>query len=77
MIKDLLFYIVKSLVDNPDQIFIQETEQEKVSVLELKVAQEDIGRVIGKEGRVIKLIRILMNASATKNNKKVIVEVLG
>jgi hypothetical protein len=77
MYKQLLTYLVKSLVNNPDEISINETEQEKVIVLELKVAQEDIGRVIGKEGRVIKSIRILMNSASAKMNKKIIVEVLG
>ena len=77
MIKDLLLFIVKSLVNNPDQILINQVEQEKIILLELKVAQEDIGRVIGKEGKVIKSIRILTNAASAKNGKKVIVEVLG
>ena len=77
MIKDFLTYIVKGLVDNPDAVIITEIEGEKACIIEIKVAQDDIGRVIGKQGKVIKSIRVLSNAVATKINKRVTVEVIG
>lgn len=75
--KNFLFYIIKSLVNNPDEISINEIEQDRIVILELKVAKEDIGRVIGKEGKIIRTIRTLINAASLKIGKKVIVEVLG
>jgi len=77
MIKDLLVYLVKSLVDNPDKVSVNEIESETGSVLELTVGEGDVGRVIGKEGKVIKAIRILVNAASVKTNKRITVEVLG
>jgi len=77
MIKDLLGYLVKSLVDDPSQVNINQIEGDTAIVLELTVAKEDIGRVIGKEGKVIKAIRILINAASIKIKKRVTVEVLG
>ena len=76
MQKDLLICIVKALVSNPDQISINEVASERLTILELKVAKEDIGRVIGKQGNVIKSIRTLLNASAAKNNKKIALEII-
>ncbi len=74
--KDLLDYLAKALVDNPDQVLIKGTEGDRSLVLELKVAPEDMGKVIGKQGRIAKAIRTVMKAAAVKDGKKVIVEII-
>jgi len=74
--KELVAYMVKSLVDNPDQVEIHEIEGEKSTILELKVTKEDIGKVIGKHGRIARAIRTIINASATKTGKRVVLEIL-
>ena len=74
--KELVFLIAKALVNNPEQIVIKEIAGEKVTVLELKVAEEDRGRIIGKEGRIIKAIRIVVNSASAKLDKRVTVEVV-
>jgi len=74
--KELVTYMVKSLVDHPDQVEINEIEGEKSTILELKVTKEDIGKVIGKHGRIARAIRTIINASATKTGKRVVLEIL-
>jgi predicted RNA-binding protein YlqC (UPF0109 family) len=74
--KDLVEYIVKSLVDNPDQVNVNVVEGEKSTILELKVADEDVGKVIGKQGRIAKAIRTILSASATKGGKRAVLEIL-
>ena len=74
--KELVEVIAKSLVDYPDQVVVTETENEKASVLELRVAQSDMGKVIGKQGRIAKAIRSVVKAAASKEEKKVIVEIM-
>ena len=74
--KELVEVIAKSLVDYPDQVVVTETENEKAIVLELRVAQSDMGKVIGKQGRIAKAIRSVVKAAASKEEKKVIVEIL-
>ncbi len=74
--KELVEYMVKSLVDNPDNVQIREIEGEKSTILELKVTKEDIGKVIGKHGRIARAIRTIINASATKSGKRVVLEIL-
>jgi predicted RNA-binding protein YlqC (UPF0109 family) len=74
--KALVEYMVKSLVDNPEDVEIHEVEGEKSTILELKVRKEDIGKVIGKHGRIARAIRTILNASATKLGKKVVLEIL-
>lgn len=74
--KELVEVIAKSLVDHPDQVEVTEKETEKAIVVELKVASEDMGKVIGKQGRIAKSIRTVVKAAATKDDKKVIVEIL-
>ncbi len=74
--KDLVEYMVKSLVDHPDMVQIKEIEGEKSTILELKVTKEDIGKVIGKHGRIARAIRTIINASATKSGKRVVLEIL-
>ena len=71
--KELVEVIAKSLVDYPDEVVVTETENEKAIVLELRVAQSDMGKVIGKQGRIAKAIRA---ATASKEEKKVIVEIM-
>ena len=75
MYKELLEYIVKNLVKNPDKVLVDAEEKEGKTVLTLKVASEDMGRIIGKEGRIIRAIREIINAYAMKESKKVVVSV--
>ncbi len=72
---ELVEAIAKSLVDYPDQVVVTESENNQTVVLELRVASEDMGKVIGKQGRIAKAIRIVVKAAATKMNKKVVVEI--
>jgi predicted RNA-binding protein YlqC (UPF0109 family) len=74
--KELVEYMVKCLVDSPSDVEIREVEGEKSTILELKVKKEDIGKVIGKHGRIARAIRTILNASATKSGKKVVLEIL-
>jgi len=74
--KELLETIVKALVDNPDEISVNEVEGEKSLILELRVAPDDMGKVIGKQGRIAKAIRTVMKAAAVKKNKRVVVEII-
>lgn len=73
--KDLVQYLAKSLVSNPAAIEITETIRDGTSIFELKVAKEDLGRIIGKQGRTAKAIRTLMNAAATVDNRKIVLEI--
>ena len=72
--KELVEVIAKSLVDYPDEVQVTETENDKAVVLELKVAQSDMGKVIGKQGRIAKAIRTVVKAAASKEDRKVIVD---
>ncbi len=74
--KEMLETIAKYLVNNPDQVVVTEVEGEQSVILELRVAQEDMGRVIGKEGKIAKAIRTLVKANAAKLNKRVNVEII-
>ncbi len=74
--KDLVEVIAKALVDHPDEVVVTETISAKSVVLELKVAQEDMGKVIGKQGRIAKAIRTVVKSAASKDDKKVIVEIM-
>lgn len=74
--KELVQYLAKSLVSNPDAVEVKETEGETASVLELRVAKEDLGRIIGKQGRTAKSIRTILNAAASRTNRKVILEIV-
>lgn len=74
--KELVEVIAKSLVDYPDEVNVTETENAKAIVLELRVAQSDMGKVIGKQGRIAKAIRSVVKAAASKEDKKVIVEIV-
>jgi predicted RNA-binding protein YlqC (UPF0109 family) len=74
--KDLVEYIAKSLVDDPSQVEVAMVEGEKSVVLELKVASDDIGKVIGKHGRIAKSIRTVLQAAAAKSGKHTVLEII-
>ncbi|WP_186430198.1 KH domain-containing protein [Clostridium sp. BSD9I1] len=74
--KELVEIIAKSLVDSPDMVQVNEIIGEQSVILELKVAPEDMGKVIGKQGRIAKAIRTVVKAAAIKENKRVVVEIL-
>lgn len=74
--KELLEVIAKRLVENPEQVTVTETESERTLVLELKVAPEDMGKVIGKQGRIAKAIRTVVKAAGVHEDKKIVVEIV-
>ena len=74
--KELVQIIAKSLVDNPEAVEVKEIVGEQSIILELKVAQEDMGKVIGKQGRIAKAIRTVIKAASIKENKRVVVEII-
>jgi len=74
--KDLVSVIAKALVDFPDQVEIREVEGEKTTVLELRVAKEDLGKVIGKQGKTARAMRTILNANATKLKKRAVLEII-
>lgn len=74
--KELVRIIATSLVDHPEQVEVTEKETDKAIVVELKVAPEDMGKVIGKQGRIAKSIRTVVKAAATKDDKKVVVDII-
>ena len=74
--KELVQFLARQLVNNPDAVEVRETQGETASVLELKVAKEDLGRIIGKQGRTAKSIRTILNAAASRANRKVVLEIV-
>ena len=74
--KDLLEHIAKALVDHPEQVKVSEVEGERTSVLELSVAKEDLGKVIGKEGKTAKAIRVILGATSAKLKKHYVLEII-
>lgn len=76
MEKELVEYIAKSLVDDPTQVEVHQIEGEKSTILELKVTPEDIGKVIGRHGRIAKAIRTVLSAASTRSGKRVMLEIL-
>lgn len=76
MEKDLIEYIAKSLVDDPSAVSVQEVEGEKSTVIQLRVAQGDIGKVIGKYGRIAKALRTVLSASSGKSGKRYSLDIL-
>ncbi|HNW15180.1 MAG TPA: KH domain-containing protein [bacterium] len=68
--------IVKQLVDNPDKVSVTEVDGERTTVIELRVAKEDLGKVIGREGRIAKAIRVLLSASTSREQKKCVLEIV-
>jgi predicted RNA-binding protein YlqC (UPF0109 family) len=76
MLKDLVEHIVKKLVDKPESVQVSEVSGEQATIIELRVASEDLGKVIGKEGRTARSIRTLVHAAATKEKKRAVLEIL-
>ncbi len=74
--KQLLEHIAKALVDEPEKVDVHQVESDRLIILELRVAESDMGKVIGKQGRIAKAIRTVVNAAAVKENKKVVVEIV-
>lgn len=74
--KELVEFIAKSLVDNPEEVVVTEKDNGKSILVELKVAPSDMGKVIGKQGRIAKAIRAVVKAAASRDDKKVIVDIL-
>jgi len=74
--EELVKFIAQSLVDNPDQVEVKEIQGEQTVIIELRVAPEDMGKVIGKQGRIAKAIRTVVKAAATKEKKRAVVEIL-
>jgi len=74
--KELIEYIAKALVDNPDEVSVAEVEGDTVSVLELKVAKNDLGKVIGKQGRTARAIRTILSAASTRGQKRAVLEIV-
>jgi hypothetical protein len=74
--KDLIKYIAQALVDNPEQVSVAEVEGNQTSVLELKVAKEDLGKVIGKQGRTARAMRTILSAASSKIKKHTVLEII-
>ena len=74
--KDLIKYIAQALVDNPDEVRVSEVEGNQTSVLELKVAKEDLGKVIGKQGRTARAMRTILSAASAKVKKRTVLEII-
>nr|MBO6294904.1 KH domain-containing protein [Schwartzia sp. (in: firmicutes)] len=74
--KEIVEIIAKALVDHPDQVVVEEKDEERMTVFELHVAQEDMGKVIGKQGRIAKAMRTVVKASATRENQRATVEII-
>jgi hypothetical protein len=74
--KDLISYIARALVDNPEEVDVTEVEGDRTSVLELKVAKEDLGKVIGKQGRTARAMRTILSAASAKIKKRTVLEII-
>jgi uncharacterized protein len=74
--KDLINYIAQALVDHPEQVSVNEVTGDQTSVLELTVAKEDIGKVIGKQGRTARAMRTILNAASAKTKKRTVLEIV-
>ncbi len=74
--KELLISLVSKIVDNPDDITVTEVEGERAAILELRVNEEDVGKVIGRDGRIINALRTLVKAAAGRENKRITIELL-
>ncbi len=76
MLKELIDYMARALVDNPEQVNVSEVEGEQTSVIELRVAKEDLGKVIGKQGRTARAMRTILSAASTKIRKRAVLEII-
>ena len=75
-LRDLVDYLARGLVDHPEQVEVEEVEEPNALVYELKVAEEDLGKVIGKQGRTAKALRTILSAASAKSRRRVILEIL-
>ena len=75
-LKELVQFLARQLVNNPDAVEVKEVHGDTASVLELRVAKEDLGRVIGKQGRTVNAIRTILNAVASRTNRKIVLEII-
>jgi len=75
-VKDLIEFIARALVDQPDQVKVSEVQGERTSVIELTVAKDDLGKVIGKQGRTARAIRTILSAASTKIRKRSVLEII-
>ncbi len=76
MLKDLIDFMARALVDNPEKVKVSEIEGEQTSVIELRVAKEDLGKVIGKQGRTARAMRTILSAASTKIRKRAVLEII-
>ncbi|HEX2966527.1 MAG TPA: KH domain-containing protein [Syntrophorhabdaceae bacterium] len=76
MLKELVEYMAKALVDSPDEVKVAEIEGEKTSVIELAVSKDDLGKVIGKQGRTARAMRTILSAASTKARKRAVLEII-
>ena len=76
MLKELIEFMARALVDNPEKVKVSEIEGEQTSVIELRVAKEDLGKVIGKQGRTAKAIRMILSAASAKAHKRAVLEII-
>ena len=74
--RDLMEYVAKALVDDADAVSVTEVEGERTTVIELRVAQTDLGKIIGKQGRTARALRTILNANATKMRKRAVLEII-
>ena len=74
--KDLIEYVIKALVDNPEQVALTETKGQQITILELKVAKEDMGKVIGKHGQTARAIRTILSAASGKLRTRTVLEII-
>jgi uncharacterized protein len=74
--KDLVKYVAQALVDHPEQVSVNEIEGNQMSVLELKVAKDDLGKIIGKQGRTAQALRTLLTAASAKHKKRTVLEII-
>jgi predicted RNA-binding protein YlqC (UPF0109 family) len=75
-LRDLIDYLARGLVDHPEEVEVEEIEEADALVFELKVAEEDLGKVIGKQGRTAKALRTILSAASAKSRRRVILEIL-
>ena len=75
-LKSFIDYIARGLVDNPEEVEVNEIEGERTTVIELRVAKSDLGKIIGKQGKTVRSLRTILNAVSTKLNKRSVLEVL-
>jgi len=74
--KELVLYLAKALVNHPEEVEVKEIQGETAAILELRVAKDDLGRIIGKQGRTAKSIRTLLNAVASRTNRKIVLKIV-